>query len=121
IDRAAKHNALGREVLDGLAGAVTDLAARDDTRCIVLAGAGTRYFAAGGDLVALAAIRTEADTVDMVQRSRAALGAIRDAAVPVLAYLNGDAIGGGAELALSCDMRMQGTRARIGFIQARLA
>lgn len=121
IDRPAKHNALAREVLDELAGVVNDLSARDDTRCIVLAGAGDRYFAAGGDLVDLATIRSEADTIDMVERSRAALDAIRDAAIPVLAYLNGDAIGGGAELALSCDMRMQGAKARIGFIQAKLA
>lgn len=121
IDRSHKHNALARKVLTELKQAVMAAGAKPSTRAIVLTGAGDRFFAAGGDLVELAGIRDEPSTIDMAEQSRAALDAVRTCPVPVLAYLNGDAIGGGAELALACDMRMQSSHARIGFIQARLA
>lgn len=121
IDRAHKHNALARGVLAALAGAVAGAGARPDTRLVLLRGAGERFFAAGGDLVELSDVRDAAATRAMAERSRAALDAVRRCPVPVLAFLNGDAIGGGAELALACDLRLQATQARIGFIQARLA
>lgn len=121
IDRAHKHNALASGVLASLAEAVADAGARPATRLLVLRGAGERFFAAGGDLVELSQVRDEEATHAMADRSRAALDAVRLCPVPVLAYLNGDAIGGGAELAVACDMRLQASHARIGFIQARLA
>ncbi len=121
VNRPHKHNALARGVLADLAQAVTDAGAQEQTRFIVLSGAGERFFAAGGDLVELSSVRDEAATTQMAEQSRGALDAVRNCPVPVLAYLNGDAIGGGGELALACDMRMQAKHARIGFIQARLA
>ncbi|SFC59903.1 Enoyl-CoA hydratase/carnithine racemase [Polaromonas sp. OV174] len=121
IDRPQKHNALARGVLRDLGQAVAAAGTKPDARFIVLTGAGDRFFAAGGDLVELSSVRDEPATIGMAEQSRAALDAVRSCPVPVLAYLNGDAIGGGAELALACDMRMQAKHARIGFIQARLA
>ncbi|MEO7116711.1 MAG: enoyl-CoA hydratase/isomerase family protein, partial [Caldimonas sp.] len=121
IDRPQKHNALARTVLAELAEAVTAIGKRDKTRFIVLTGAGQRFFAAGGDLVDLAEVRAEQQVLDMTHQARAALDAVRHCPVPVIAYLNGDAIGGGAELTLACDMRLQAAHARIGFVQARLA
>ena len=121
VDRASKHNALARTVLDELAAAVRSAGLRDDLRYLVVTGAGERYFAAGGDLRDLADVRDEAAVLVMMDEAGAALDAIRACPVPVIAYLNGDAIGGGAELALACDMRLQARHARIGFIQAKLA
>ncbi|SHI04373.1 enoyl-CoA hydratase/isomerase family protein [Pollutimonas bauzanensis] len=121
INREKKHNALARSVLRELAQAVALAAGQASARCIVLTGAGKRYFAAGGDLVDLASVRDEQATIEMANGARTALDALRNCPLPVIAYLNGDAIGGGAELALACDMRMQGSKARIGFIQAKLA
>lgn len=62
----------------------------------VLTGAGTRAFAAGGDLDELKAVRTEAQALAFAAETRAALDTIRRFPVPVIAMLNGDALGGGA-------------------------
>jgi len=121
INRARKHNALARHVLAAMARAVNEAAARDDLRCVVLTGAGDRFFAAGGDLLDLSTVRDAKATLEMADQARGALDAVRRCPLPVIALLNGDAIGGGAELALACDMRMQASHARIGFVQARMA
>ena len=120
VNRPHKHNALARPVLAALAAAVRDAGDLARTRCILLAGAGDKYFAAGGDLVDLATVRTDAEIDAMGDEARDALDAIRNCPVPVVAYVNGDALGGGAELALACDMRLIAPHARIGFIQGRM-
>jgi len=120
INRPQKHNALARPVLGALAEAVRNAGNDLATRCVVLRGAGDKYFAAGGDLVELASVRTDEDVNDMADNATAALDAVRNCPVPVVAYVNGDALGGGAELALACDMRLIASHARIGFVQGRL-
>lgn len=120
VNRPHKHNALARSVLAELAKAVRAAGNDSTTRCVVLRGAGETHFAAGGDLVDLASVRTEAETRQMSEEATAALDAVREAPVPVVAYLNGDALGGGAELAVACDLRMIEARARIGFVHGRV-
>ncbi len=121
LNRASKHNPLSRAVLARLREIFEG--ARDDARiaCAVVTGAGERYFAAGGDLRDLAAVREEAEVRAMATEARAALDAVREFPVPVVALLNGDAIGGGAELALACDLRVMREGTNIGFIHGRLA
>ena len=120
INRPHKHNALARPVLDALAQAVLTVGGDARTRCILLRGAGDEYFAAGGDLVDLASVGSEEATHEMADRATTALDAVRNCPVPILAYLNGDALGGGAELAVACDMRLIATHARIGFVHGRV-
>lgn len=121
INRLRQHNALSASVLANIAAHVVSAGAEAGTRLILLSGVGDRYFAAGGDLRELAGVRSEAAVLDMTNQARGALDAIRQCPVPVIACLNGDAIGGGGELAMACDMRLMSARARIGFIQGKLA
>lgn len=120
IDRPDKRNALSRAVLAELRETFAD-AAQDEDLCVaILRGSGELSFAAGGDLKDLGMVRTLQQTEDMAAQGKAATEAIRAFPVPVIAALNGDALGGGAELAASCDFRVAAAHARIGFIQGRL-
>ncbi len=121
VNRPEKFNPLSREVLAAMRAELESLAHRPEVRCVTIRGAGNRYFAAGGDLRDLASVRTDAQTNAMVEECRGALDAVRFCPVPVVAVMNGDAIGGGAELAVACDFRLMREGAKIGFIHGRLA
>jgi enoyl-CoA hydratase len=121
IDRPEKRNALSRTLLGTLRETFLAHAGDQTLVAAVLTGAGDRCFAAGGDLRDFDRLRSEADGRDMALAARAALDAVRAFPVPVVAALNGDALGGGAELAAACDFRLAAPHARIGFIQGRLA
>lgn len=121
IDRVEKHNALAISIIDAIGETFRTAAADESLVAAVLRGAGEKTFAAGGDLRELAGLRTEAEAEKMALDAKAAFNAIRDFPVPVIAGLNGNAFGGGAELAVSCDFRVAAAHARIGFVQGRLA
>ncbi|MEX1280518.1 MAG: enoyl-CoA hydratase/isomerase family protein [Acidimicrobiia bacterium] len=121
IDRPEKRNALSKETLDELAAHLDELAAEPIHKALVVTGEGETHFASGGDLVELSALRTEAEAEAMARRVRGVLDRIRAHPVPTVAALNGDALGGGAELALAFDFRVAASHARIGYIQGRQA
>lgn len=120
LDRAEKRNALSVAMLADIRTAFERHAEHPDLRVAVLRGAGEQHFAAGGDLRELGRVRSAAETDEMLAHCAGALDAIRFFPLPVVAALNGDALGGGAELALACDFRVASAKARVGFIQGRL-
>src|SRR3954447_16343628 len=105
IDRPEARNAIARATMQELAGAIAEVEA-SAARVLVVTGAGTRVFVAGGDLKELASIRTHEDATVMAETMRGVLDRLATLAIPVVAAVNGDAYGGGAEVAVACDIRI---------------
>jgi len=120
VDREPKRNALSLSVLGELHDTFAHHAANDSLIVAVVRGAGDRCFAAGGDLRELDSVRDESLLREMAAAAFNALAAIRHFPVPVIGALNGDALGGGAEFAVACDMRLFARHARIAFVQGKL-
>jgi enoyl-CoA hydratase/carnithine racemase len=119
IDRPAARNAIGFATTAELDAALAELEDAD-VAVLVITGGGDRAFVSGGDLKELAAVRTHEDAVAMATRVRRVLDRIADLPVPVIAALNGHALGGGAEVAIAADIRMAADDIRIGFNQVTL-
>jgi enoyl-CoA hydratase/carnithine racemase len=120
VDRPQARNALASGTMAELALALADLAEMEDVRCAVITGAGDRAFIAGGDLKELEGERGEEFGARLASEMRTTLDRIAALPVPVIAAVNGAAIGGGAEVAVACDFRVAAEDARLGFTQARL-
>ncbi len=119
LDRPAAGNALDEATILALR-ARLDHAVRDETlNCVILCGTG-RFFCAGGDLKAYRALEDAAALERVFGAARALLDAIEAHPLPVIAAIDGYALGGGAELALACDLRVAGAGAVLGFPQLRL-
>ncbi len=111
LNRPRALNALSFELLQRLAEAVEALDADPACRAIVITGAGTRAFAAGADVAELAAQTTESLAASEGFRGWDRVAAV---ATPTIAAVRGYALGGGAELALACDMLVAADTATFG-------
>ena len=118
IDRPHARNAISLETMDQLDKALDGAAG---AAALVLTGAGDRAFVSGGDLKELSALRTEAQASAMAFRMRSICDRIAGFPAPVMAALNGHALGGGAEFAVAADIRVAADDIKIGFNQVALA
>ena len=117
IDRPHARNAISLETMDRLDEALDGAAGAN---ALVIKGEGDKAFVSGGDLKELAALRTEDDAAAMAWRMRTVCDRIATFPGPVLAALNGHALGGGAEVAVAADIRLAADDIRIGFNQVTL-
>src|ERR1700687_2367423 len=119
INRPTARNALALQTMAELDQAL-DAVQGGRARVLAIRGVGTKAFCAGGDLQELERIRSAVDAAAMALRMRTTLDRLPQLSIPVIAGLNGDALGGGAELAVACDFRIAASHARIGFAQVTL-
>ena len=117
LNRPEKRNALNGEMIDAFHAAVRDAAGRRDVRVVVVAAAG-QTFCAGLDLRELAAQR-ESGRVE-THTLEEALEALERCPHPTIAAVQGDAVAGGCELALHCDLRVAADSARFAMPLARI-
>jgi enoyl-CoA hydratase len=119
INRPDKLNALNPEVVDALSAAF-DGALRDDAiGGVILTGTGEKAFVAGADISTFRAL-TPVSARAFAQRGQALMDAIETLGKPVVAALNGFALGGGCELALACDFVHASDRAKFGQPEVKL-
>ncbi|MBV1916999.1 MAG: enoyl-CoA hydratase/isomerase family protein [Sphingomonadaceae bacterium] len=116
INRPEAMNALSLDLRQNLAKIVTELSDDDETRVIILTG-GEKVFAAGADIGELQR-RTTLDK--QFRTSRVAWEALEACRKPVIAAVNGFALGGGCELALHCDIIIAGDESKLGQPEIRV-
>ncbi|WP_158750960.1 enoyl-CoA hydratase-related protein [Acidobacterium sp. S8] len=119
FNRPKVLNALNGATLRELDAAIIELAAHAGVRAILLTGAGEKAFAAGADIQELAAV-SAVDGHALAMRGQQVFDRIENCGKPVIACVNGFALGGGCELALACTLRIASETARFGQPEVKL-
>lgn len=113
VDRPEKLNALDAATLDALQAAFDAAAADEAVRVVVLTGSGPKAFVAGADISEMSGM-TPAQGRDFSLRGTRMMRRVEKMPKPVIAMVNGFALGGGLELAMSCHLRIAADTARVG-------
>jgi enoyl-CoA hydratase len=119
INRPDKLNALNGTVMDELDALFTALAADVDVRGVILTGAGDKAFVAGADIGELSR-QSPVEGRQHTLKGQRVLTRIENLTKPVIAAVNGFALGGGCELALACHLRIAADTARLGTPEVKL-
>lgn len=119
INRPEKLNALNRTVMQELLECFQGMQKDNDVRVVILTGAGDKAFAAGADINELA-VQTPVVGKETALRGQKVLDLIENLGKPVIAAINGFALGGGCELAMACTLRVAAENARLGQPEVKL-
>jgi len=119
INRPTKYNALNNEVRSGLSEKLKTAESDSNIRVVILTGAGDKAFAAGADITGFVGVDSE--TVrPHVEMGQNILKYIESMSKPVIAAINGFALGGGCEIAMACDIRYASANAKFGQPEIKL-
>ena len=119
IDRPKVLNALNMATMNELGEIFTELAGDREIRVVILTGAGQKSFVAGADINELAK-NNPVEAKAYTHRGQAVLDLIENLGKPVIACINGFALGGGCEIAMACTMRLASENAKIGQPEVKL-
>ena len=120
IDRADKHNALDYPMVLALEAAAHAIERLAGVRVAILTGAGEKSFCGGGDIAAWSVLSPDDFGMEWVRHGHRAFDALARLRQPLIAVLNGHALGGGLELAACADFRIAEAHAKIGMPEAGL-
>jgi len=113
-------NLVTRELTEQLRDALARLRAADEVRAVVVSGRGDRAFCAGSDIGEFEGLRGRVAEGKLLLE-KLVYRQLAELPMPTIAAIEGDALGGGLELALCCDLRVASSRARLGMPEVRLA
>lgn len=120
LNRPRVLNAINMNMLKELAQALAIIRSRDDVRVIIITGFGEKSFSTGADLKERVSFNGD-KVKEYILKIRDLFTSIEDINIPVIAGINGLALGGGAELSLACDIRIASSEAFFGLTETRLA
>ncbi|MDZ7613227.1 MAG: enoyl-CoA hydratase-related protein [Flavobacteriaceae bacterium] len=120
INRPEKLNALNRETIQELHNALEAVHADDDIRVIILTGSGNKSFVAGADISEFSDFGVKQGASLARDGQKLLFDFIENLSTPVIAAVNGFALGGGLELAMACHIRVAGKNAKMGLPEVSL-
>ena len=120
LNRPSALNAINAELLLALREALEGLGKRPEIRVVIITGAGEKAFSAGSDLRERLTLSPD-QVKEFILSMRKTFVAIEELNKPVIAAINGLAVGGGAEMSLACDLRILSETAKMGFPETKLA
>src|SRR5262249_60691776 len=119
IDRPKVLNALNMQTMDELREVFTQIKDDAEVRVVILTGGGEKAFVAGADINELQK-NNPVEAKAYTHRGQAVLALIENMGKPVIACINGFALGGGCEIAMACTMRLASEKARLGQPEGKL-
>jgi len=114
LSREARMNTINPEMLDELGEALALFEDDEDVRGILITGKGDRAFSAGADVTAMASSASPLDGIELSRKGQETFGSFEESPLPVVAAIDGFALGGGFELSMCCDYRLASERSEIG-------
>ena len=116
-----RHNAMSLDMWEAVPEIMAGFAADEEVRVIVLRGAGERAFVSGADISEFEKVRaSKEETIAYDRKGDVAMDSILHSPKPTIAMVNGFCMGGGAAIAISCDLRMVSEKSRFGIPAAKL-
>jgi enoyl-CoA hydratase len=119
FNRPKALNALNSATLDDLIGAVNEISDNDEIRVVIVTGEGNKAFVAGADIAEMQPMNP-LQSLRFSQKGHLAISLLEKMNKPVIAAVNGYALGGGFEVALACDIIYASEKARVGFPETTL-
>lgn len=120
LNRPEKRNAIDYDVMETLPKLLDEIENNDEDQIVAITGTGDEAFCSGGDLSIFHALHTKEEAQAMLSKMGDVLLRLLFFPKPTFACLNGTAVGGGCEIATTCDFRIAAPHSKVGFVQGTL-